>query len=270
MYARASGPRDLWRHPPGKITPLARAKESSPVKIDFQRWRTPPDVEAPASPSRRRHLQQHGASVARRTTVAQLRRIAKRDLRSRNRRSNTNRLAHVRTKHQLPRPLLVATVRRPAPLAYSSTTGAKRHLPAASPAHGTRTSLPFEAELSSNSCAWRSSGQTRNHASLSCPREHQCGSRPARGSPPARRQTRVAYRRSCESDASALVDAPSRRHGVADQMPVRQRRQVCVGRREPAPSVAAPRLERQSGGAVEAAALVLATQEFAANGGGRR
>jgi hypothetical protein len=30
------------------------------------------------------------------------------------------------------------------------------------------------------------------------------------------------------------VSAPSRARGVADEMPVRQRRQVCIGRREPA------------------------------------
>jgi len=50
MYARATGPRDLRRHPPGKITPLAGAKESSPVKIDFRPRHTPPDAGARASP----------------------------------------------------------------------------------------------------------------------------------------------------------------------------------------------------------------------------
>jgi len=34
----------------------------------------------------------------------------------------------------------------------------------------------------------------------------------------------------------APLSAPSRARGVADEMPVRQRRQVCVGRRGPPPA----------------------------------
>ena len=54
----------------------------------------------------------------------------------------------------------------------------------------------------------------------------------------------------------------------SDELPVRQRTQVCVGCRERA-SVAPPRLIQQSTDASEADAPVLASQEFVANGGGR-
>ena len=50
MYARATGPRDQWCLPPSNTTPLAGSKESSPVKIDFQHWRTPPGVEGTCPP----------------------------------------------------------------------------------------------------------------------------------------------------------------------------------------------------------------------------
>lgn len=36
MYARATGPREQSRHPPGKTTPLAEPTERNPVKVDFQ------------------------------------------------------------------------------------------------------------------------------------------------------------------------------------------------------------------------------------------
>jgi hypothetical protein len=61
------------------------------------------------------------------------------------------------------------------------------------------------------------------------------------------------------SSARCAVSAPSRARGVADEMPLRLRRQVCVGRREPA---GAWLLHARSGSAgldAVATALVLAT-----------
>ena len=52
MYARATGPPDLWRHPPGKTTPLCRPKEGNPVKT-VPTLACTPKSSAPTSPSSR-------------------------------------------------------------------------------------------------------------------------------------------------------------------------------------------------------------------------
>jgi hypothetical protein len=48
------------------------------------------------------------------------------------------------------------------------------------------------------------------------------------------RRTRLSTAITAAVGPPSLQPAPSRARGVADEMPVRQRRQVCVGRREPA------------------------------------
>jgi hypothetical protein len=187
MYARATGPRDQWHHPPSNTTPLCRTDGSNPLEIDFQRSRTPPDVEGTRLPL---------AATQSTDTAPRQRRHPAREV--------------PLSRHRREAPTELVPARHP-----------RSELQPVSCAHSVRSDLSPTASAEATRCTNCAGRRHLHRQPGNTPRREAAGPIPESGSKPRSRQAREPAIRSSTTEASRSLAGVERAQlvlGLADRI----------------------------------------------------